>query len=198
MEQFPSQSHASREPREVQPVTREPGRVRKAPMGRRLRETFFQGSAADVRDGMIWNSFLPGVRDQIQDALINGVESLFSGGGTSYRRSGRLGRSNISRHNPDKALGGRPSERFSHDDRERQNLGVIEIDSRAEAEAVLDAMLQSIDQFDVVTLAEFYQLVQISPNHTDFKYGWEDLGGARVQHSRGAYYLDLPQPIVLR
>lgn len=203
MEEFPSQSHKAREPREIQPVTRSAGRVRKAPLGRRLRETFVQGDAQSVWSSMIWNSFLPGLRDQIHDALEQGLYSLFNGGETAYRRAGRSSSrgSNISRHNPDRALGGggrRESEVITREARDRHDLSVIELDSRAEAEAVLDAMIASIDQFDIVTLAEFYQLVRITPDHTDYKFGWEDLGGARIAHSRGSYYLDLPPVVVIR
>lgn len=201
MEEFPSQSHKAREPREIQPITRSVGRVRKAPFGRRFRETFIQGDAQSVWSSMIWNSFFPGLRDQVNDALHQGLDSLFNGGTTAYRRAGHPSRSSgISRHNPDKALGGRREveQRISREERDRHDLSVIELDSRAEAEQVLEAMNATIDQFDVVSLADFYQMVRITPDHTDYKWGWEDLGGARIAHSRGSYYLDLPPVIVIR
>lgn len=204
MTEFPSQSNKSREPREVQPVVMNAGRVRKTPMGTRLRETFFQGNARDVWGAMFWNVFMEGIRDNVADAFHEGVDTLLrgQGGGGGYRRSrsGISRNSSVSRHNPDRALGsGRTQEdRYSRDDRNRQNTSVIELDSRAEAEQVLVSLNASLDQFDVVTLAEFYQLVKISPEHTDYKFGWEDLGNARIAHSRGAYYLDLPPVITLK
>lgn len=205
MDQFPSQSHKAREPREVQPVVMNAGRIRKAPLGTRLRETFFQGNAKDVWGAMFWNVFMEGIRDNVADAFHEGVDTLLRGpgGGGGYRRASRSGisRSNpINRHSPDRALGStRGSEdRYSRDDRNRQNTSVIEIDSRAEAEEVLAAMTVSLDQYDFVTLAEFYQLVKISPEHTDYKFGWEDLGGSRIVHHRGSYFLDLPPVITLK
>ena len=204
MDQFPSQSHASREPREIQPVVLTPGKIRKAPVGQRLRETFFQGNARDVWGAMFWEVFMSGIRDNVADAFHEGVDTLLRGqGGGGYRRSrSGIGRSNSnSRHNPDRALGGGgrgTDDRYSRDDRNRQNTSVIEIGSRAEAEEVLRAMNASLDQFDVVTLAEFYLLVKITPDHTDYKFGWEDLGGSRIAHSRGTYYLDLPPVITLK
>lgn len=203
MDEFPAQSHKAREQREVQPVVRNPGRIRKAPVGQRFRETFFQGSAQDVWGAMFWNVFMQGIRDNIADAFHEGVDTLFrgQGGGGGYRSSRARSRSSqITKHNPDRALGGRSSvpERISREDRDRHNFSGIELDSRAEAEQVLSELNQSLDQFDVVSLAEFLQLCKITPDHTDYKYGWEDLGGARIVHSRGAYYLDLPQPIVIK
>jgi hypothetical protein len=199
MDQFPSQSHKSGEPRDVQPVTRAPGRIRKAPTSRRLLSTFFQGDAQTTWTSMIWETFFPNLRDNIEDSVHNGISTLF--GGTSSRgfyggrRSSHSSTSQITRHNPDRALGSRPGAiepRMSREDRLAQRLDVIEIDSRAEAEDVLNSMIATIDQYDVVRLAEFYQMVHISPEHTDYQFGWDDLGGAKIVHSRGAYFLDLP------
>lgn len=204
MDQFPSQSHKASEPREIQPITREPGRVRKAPAGRRLLATFFRGDAQMTWTSMVWESFFPNLRDNVEDSVINGIRTLF--GGTSSRSYyGGPRRSNvhnqISRHNPDSVLGSRGAvsdPRMTRDDRVNQRLNVIDIASRAEAEDVLSAMLALIDQYDLVRLAEFYQMVHMTPDHTDYSWGWEDLGGAKVVHSHGAYYLDLPQPIKIK
>lgn len=205
MEQFPSQSHKSENPREIQPVTREPGRLRKAPAGRRFLATMFQGDAQTTWTSMIWESFFPNLRDNIEDTVHNGISTLF--GGTSSvgyyggnRRRNHHTNSGISRHNPDRALGSSVGSeaRFSREDRQAQRLNVIEIDSRAEAQEVLSQMLQTLDQYDVVTLADFYMMVRITPEHTDFGWGWDDLGGAKVVHSRQTYYLDLPPLIKIK
>lgn len=205
MDEFPAQSHKSREPKVIQQVTSEPGRVRKAPAGRRFRDTFIQGTPKSVVGSMIWDVFLPGMRDNLADAIHDGIDSLFRGdsSGISRRTRSRYSsnHSSISKHSPDRALGGasRPSsDRYSDDARRNQDVSVIEIDSRVEAQEVLNQMLALIDQFDVCTLADFYQLVGIPPDHTDFKFGWEDIGGAHVVSSRGAYYLDIPRPNELR
>lgn len=206
MTEFPSQSHKSREPREIQPITMGAARVRNEPAGRRMLKTIFLGDARTTWSSMIWDSFFPNLRDNINDVFHDGIDNLFNGnGGSGYygggrrRNRGSQSRSGITRHNPDNALGGSVSqERMSRADRNNHNLKVLEIDSRAEAEEVLNAMLQLIDSYDQVTLAEFYQMVRQTPEHTDYKWGWEDLGGASVVHSRGYWYLDLPDPIILK
>lgn len=199
---FPSQSHKSREPREIQPITKNAARVRKAPVGRRLRETFIQGDARTVWTTMLWDTFFPNLRDNFASAVHNGIDALFEGTAGGYRRQSHsryANSNNASRYNPDKALGsGNAPSRFSDDARRNHDFSVLELDSRVEAEEVLQQMNFLIDQYDVVTLAEFYQMVRISPQHTDYKFGWEDLGGARVVHSRNSYYLDLPRPVQLK
>lgn len=202
MTEFPSQSHKSREPKVIQQVTTSEARIRKAPIGRRIRENFIRTPASSVWQGMIWDVFIPGLVDNIGSALHDGIDSMFGGtrmgrrtGSNRYAHSSASG---ISRYNPDNALGHRRHEQFDEDARRNQDISVIEIDSRVEAEEVLNQMNFLIDQFDVCTLADFYQLVGISPNHPDYKFGWENLGNARVVHSRGAYYLDLPKPLQLK
>lgn len=199
MTQFPSQSHKSHEPREVKPVTMSPGRLRKPPMLRRFRETVFKGDAGSAWSSMIWNSFFPGLADQMENALHEGLATLFGGTSSTYRRQHQMtagGR--ISRHNPDRALGDNRPSRVEVDPRDRHNSGVYEIDSRAEAEEVLAAMNLTIDSFDTCTFAEFLQLIRRTPEHTDFGVGWEDLGGSKIVHSKGAYFLDLPPVISLK
>lgn len=204
MEELPAQSHKAKEQRDIQPVVRNPGRIRKPPFGRRLLDTFVLGDLKTTINNMIWDTFFPNMRENFQDSLHNGVESLFGGVSSGYR-SGRRGgyyahNSQISKHNPDRALGGRggPAERISKDERNRQETSSVELDSRVEAGQVLEALNQIIDQYEVATLADFYKLAKITPEHTDYKWGWEDLGGAHVVHSRGVYYLDLPPVIALR
>lgn len=202
MTEFPSQSHRSQEPREVQPVTLAPGRVRKPTLSTRFKETFFKSSPQEVWGSMFWDVFMRGITDNLADSFHEGVDTLFRGQGGSVNRIRRQrsfgSNSQISKHNPDRALGRGARERISREDRDRQNVGVIEIDSRAEAEEVLAQLNQSIDQFDVVTLAEFYQMVRITPDHTDYGWGWTDLGGSEIVHSRGSYYLDLPPVVDIR
>lgn len=203
--QFPNQSHKVNETREVMPITREPGKIRKASFGRRVLASMFLGDAQSTLDSVVWESFFPNLRDNIEDSVINGIHTLF--GGRSNRGFGRsrgsshyVPQSQISRHNPDRALGSRgvPEPRMSREDKQAQNLQVIEIASRPEAEDVLAAMNATIDQYDVITLAEFYQMVRITPDHTDFQFGWEDLGGSKVVHAHGVYFLDLPPLVKLK
>lgn len=206
MTQFPSQSHASQEPRKIQPVTSGEAKIREAPVGRRMRQMFFQGSAKSVWGSMFWDTLLPGARDVFANGLHNGIDMFLDGqtnGG--YRRNFRSGISSggysqISKHNPDHVLGSSRSRQIQEapDNRDRHDMAIYEIDSRVEAEEVLTQMTYLIDQFDICTFADFLQMVRITPAHTDYKFGWEEIGGTRVVHSRGAYFLDLPRPSQLK
>ena len=71
----------------------------------------------------------------------------------------------------------------------------IILDTRKEAEEVLDRMDDLIDNYGVVSVADLYDLVGISGNYTDNKYGWTNLRNADVQRVRDGYLLKLPKAL---
>jgi len=151
---------------------------------------------------MLWEVFMPNLRDNIADAFHAGIDSMFQSTFTNSRRRpprGGFASSSISKHNPDRALRGFADEpRISDRDRSEHRLDVIAVDSRVEAEEVLHQMNLLIDEFDICSLADFYKMVRITPQNVDWKWGWEDIGGARVVHSHGEYYFDLPKPVQIK
>lgn len=61
--------------------------------------------------------------------------------------------------------------------------------TRGDAESVLGAMEEIVDQFDLVSIADFYELSDIpNPNFTATKYGWTNLRTAEVVRLRGGGY----------
>ena len=72
------------------------------------------------------------------------------------------------------------------------------MDNRADAEEVLDSMLATIDKYGIVSVADMYDLVGITGNYTDNKYGWTDLRSARIERERdGGYTINLPRALPL-
>lgn len=76
----------------------------------------------------------------------------------------------------------------------------IPFDTRPEAEKVLDAMRDILDQYPSVSVADFYDLVgyNYGNNYTCNDYGWTDLSQVTVTWSRGAWYIALPRAVVIR
>ena len=76
---------------------------------------------------------------------------------------------------------------YSHDD--------IILETRGEAEEVLDRMNELIDTYGIVSVADMYDLVGISCNYTDNKYGWTNIRNAEPIRVRDGYMLKLPKAI---
>jgi hypothetical protein len=73
----------------------------------------------------------------------------------------------------------------------------IIIATRGEAEDVLDRMRDLINEYQVATVSDFFDLVGLTGEFTDDKWGWYDLRSATIRPVRGGYMFVLPrtQPI---
>ena len=65
--------------------------------------------------------------------------------------------------------------------------------SEGEAEDVLSRMDELIDTYGVVSVADLYDLVGISCNYTDNKYGWTNIRNVEPIRVRDGYMLKLPK-----
>jgi hypothetical protein len=66
--------------------------------------------------------------------------------------------------------------------------------SQEDAEAVLTAMKQLLDQYEQVTQADFLELSGLSSTFADDKVGWVGLTAVQVKSINSGYILDLPAP----
>lgn len=179
---------------------------RKKGLGRKLSETIIGDSADNVREYIIWDVLVPALKETISDAVSGGIQMLLFGDKRPASRSISRDRgtsyvSYSSYYDRDKPV--RPRETRPLDDR-RGRSRVVDVDraysdeivleSRGEAESVLDSLLDIIDRYEVASVADLYELVGIASQFTDNKYGWENLSAARVVRVRGGYMLDLPKP----
>lgn len=77
-----------------------------------------------------------------------------------------------------------------------RHLEGIRFTSRREAEAVAQVLDELCTGDGVASIADYYNLIALTPVFTDNKYGWKTLDGTAVERVRdGGYKLVLP-PIV--
>lgn len=90
------------------------------------------------------------------------------------------------------------SRTLSRRSRARQDFDEIVIQTRTEAEDVIDRMYDLLSRDGMVTVSDLYELTGIQSSHTDQKWGWTQLRGAKVARLRsGGFLLDLPEPEAL-
>lgn len=78
--------------------------------------------------------------------------------------------------------------RSAHDFRE------IILETRAEAEEVIERLFDCVQKYQTATVADLYDMLGIEPAFTDDKWGWYALPGANARRVRDGYLLDLPAP----
>jgi len=214
---FPSNSQtqkaspSKKEEKKVERVTRGEVIQRKKSLGTRFKETFISGAdSKSVLEYVLFDILVPAAKDMVVDATQAGLERKFYGetrsagrrgynransivsGAGGYQAYNRMGGS-VLRSDPRAREEVRPSRRS----RAKHDFGEIVMESRAEANEVLDALFELISKFEVATVADLYELTGIPAEFTDNRWGWEDLRGADVVHVRDGYLLELPQPVAI-
>lgn len=210
MQDFPANSQKAKARSETPPPPERPKieRVttaeavrRKRGLGRKFKDTFIAGNARDTVDYMIVDVVVPAIKDTMIDAFQGGIERLFNGNThRSRRHSAPSAYSTAPRVNY-QSMSKPPSAEFpaqrmlSRRARNQQDFGEIIIESRREAEDVLEQMYEILSRFGEVKLSDLYTMTGIASSHVDHKWGWTSLQGAKLARTRdNRFLLDLPEP----
>lgn len=202
--EFPPNSEVSKreaevEDKHIESVVSDAVR-RKKPLRKKFSEVFIAGSAKTAIGYALWEVLLPAAKDTVVEVITQGVEKLFFGDsrrrGSSPPQSGPTGYVSYNRYSMQNRMSS-PQRVMSRQARSRHDFDEIILESRTEAEEVIDRLYEVISRYESATVADLYQLVGLSSSHTDYKWGWTDIRGAGVTRSRDGYVLDLPEPIPL-
>lgn len=142
---------------------------------------------------------LPAVKDMLSDAVAQGVDQLLFGesrGGRSARRRSSNDTGYISYNKYTPANKSRPSEDRHISERARANHQFDEIilQTRDDAESVLERLYDLVAQFSTATVSDLYSLIGEKGKYTDEMWGWKDMRGSTVRRVRSGFMLDLPNP----
>lgn len=211
--EFPSNSHRARAPRkteEAEPKKIDPivtGEVikRKKPLGKRFAETFVGGDAKGVAGYVMFDVLIPAAKDMVADAMSQGVERmLFGEARSSARRGGYRPTAGYTAYNrmssSPTTTAYRPDPRDTRAPaapraRRANAVADVVIPSRHEADEVVDRLYDLLEKYDVVSVREYYEMVNVPFDHTDEKYGWTNLSGTRTTRlGNEGYLVELPRP----
>jgi len=201
---FPPNSHkakadATPTDKRVEQVTSASAKRRKKSLGKQFKSTFVAGDIQSATHYVFFQVLLPSAKDMFVEAVSSGIEKVIYGEARpGPRRGGMRPPSGPQGHIAYNRMGGAPNPRapqISQQSRARNNFDEIVLDSRTEAEEVLERLFELTSKYEAATLADLYALVGIDARHTDYKWGWRSLEGAHVSRIRtGGYLLDLPDP----
>lgn len=85
-----------------------------------------------------------------------------------------------------------------NNDRCMKNLVDVVFDNRKDAETVLDAMMDIIDQYGVISLADVYDILEIPTIDSASKYGWVSVDNGKVVRERDGYHIRLPDAFKIK
>lgn len=175
-------------------------KVQKKPVTKQVAEAMV-GDVQEVKSYLLWDVLIPALKDTIVDLIKNGAEALFhaegSKGSKYVKRDGRSSYVSYSDYSRDRKRAPRYSERERrgrYNPRAAYDFDSIIFDSRADAENVLDLLVESTMQYGLATVADLYELSGIASSYTDTDYGWRELSDARVERTRNGYIISVPRP----
>ena len=161
----------------------------------KLKDIFVSEDIKSVKSYILMDVLVPAIKDAIQHIVTNGIRMILRGD-TSARRTSSTATKISYRHYYDGDK--RNNDRFRNETRSvtKYSYDDIILESKGEAEAVLERMSEIIDIYGMVRVADLYDLVGVTGDYTDNKYGWTNVSGAKPVRVRdGRYMLDLPRAL---
>lgn len=155
-------------------------------------EVFIADDLSSVGNYLLTDVVIPTAKKLFVDLITDGANRLFFGE-TRGRRSRTSGdyvtySSFSSDRRDDRRPSGDPRPRSGFD------YDTIGFETRGDAEAVLQQMDDMIETFKRVTVADFYDMIDMTAPFTSNKYGWINLSTAEVIRRRDGYYaIKLPK-----
>jgi len=158
---------------------------------KKLFDIFLAGDISNVKSYILNDVIIPTAKKAFVDIITNGANMIVYDSdeartrirGTSPRASYRdYYDSPSSRKGTNSS-----SRRFDYND--------IIFGSRGDAEAVLTQMDEIIDQYEVVSVADMYEMAGLEQPYTSNKYGWTDITSAEVLRAHDGYVIKLPRAL---
>lgn len=194
---YKEKAKADEKPEKLTPAVKSGGVVStKKSFAKQLSETFLEEDIKDVKDYIIFDAIIPGIKNLCLDAL----EMFFfgGGGGRSRGRSRDKEKTNYTSYYKSEYKRSRRRGRDEDEyDEPKTDYRNIILKYAEDAKEVVDQMRGRIKEYGQATIADLFDLVDITGKYTDNNWGWtreEDIGIRRVS---SGYLIDVTEAKVL-
>lgn len=203
---YPNNSHKnkavvkSEEPKKCEKVVSGIVKTKEKSWGKRLKEMIFGDDVSSVTTYIFQDVLLPAAKSTLSDMVSGGIEMLLFGEarGTRPRRQGFGSQTSYGNYyKSENRDDSRRKREVTTRDRANHNFDDVILETRGEAQEVLNNLADLTQDYGMATVADLYDLVGITQSFTDTKYGWTDLSRATISRVREGYLLNLPKTIVL-
>lgn len=169
---------------------------RKPDPARKFTNLFAPGDMSSIKEYIIMDIVVPAVKKMVSEVVRNGVDMLMwgeSGRGKNYN-------GNSDKVSYRSYYGSNDSNRNNNNSRTKSvfDYDNIVIPTRQEAEEVIRRMDEIIETYQMVSVADLYDLCGITDhNYMNAKYGWMNIRTAEAIRVRDGYVLKLPRAMPL-
>lgn len=159
-------------------------------------DSFINEDLPSVKSFILLDVLIPAAKKALYDIWTTSADILiYKGEGGHSKRGSTAGRvsygsyygSSRDRRPSREPNSTRAKVRYSYND--------IVLESRVEAEEVLDRMDELVERYGMASVGDLYDLVGITGDYTDQKYGWYDTSKASFARTPDGYKLKFPRAV---
>ena len=181
--------------RKIEKIITGPVTTRKKTGFDKLKSEIISDDAKNIKSYVFGEVLIPALKKAISDVVTNGIDILLYGESRGRNRQDRSTADRVSYRN---YYNGN-----SYDSSNKSNIAKLNnysyddiiLNNRGEAEDVLLRMDELMDQYGLVRIADLYDLVGITGNYTDNKYGWTNIRNAEIVRVRDGYMIKMPRAV---
>jgi len=167
-------------------------------LGEKFVDTFMSETVDDVKSWLMVDVIIPGIKNTILDML----GMMFFGGGDYSRRGHSRGydRERVSYnsyYSSDRRSESRSRDRRDRDDGPRRDGKIdyrnIIFRDRRSAEALVDELHRRIEDYNQVSIAEMFDLMEVTGKYTDNNWGWTRKSDIGIRRVSNGYLIDVAE-----
>ena len=158
---------------------------------------FDDNNVGDVKEYVIFDVIVPAVKNAISNAITGGIDMLLFGERQSDSSRSRDSRGYTSYSSRSTSI--RDNSRQGYRRTSLFDIDDILLPTKLDANSVIDNMFNILDEYGVVSVADYYALVGEPSNYQMNAWGWENLTNVYTQRTRnGEYKIVLPKPVNIK
>ena len=171
----------------------------KKPLSSKFADAFISDAAKDVKDYIVMDVIIPGIKDTI----INCLEMIFFGNTSGRGRSSRVTRLSSENtsyrafYQSDYDSYGAPRRRERRDRyrddgySDRVDYRNIIVRDRGSAEEIVSKLRGRIEKYGEATKSDLFELIDIPSSHVDNNWGWTDPRDIGIRRVTSGYLIDV-------
>ena len=187
---FPSNTNKEKEERKLKKVIKGDVKIQKPSFLKKALSSIFADdlSEDDIRNELIFDYLVPTVKNTLNEMGKMLLDALFFGSMKPRARSGNSPVKVSYSNYYDNKGNSSPSTRTSY------NFDEYAFNSRQDAEDALDQLIDLTKNYGAASVADFCDVIGVTSNFTDNKYGWTDLIKVTISRTPSGYVINFPKP----
>lgn len=177
----------------VEQIITSPVLVKKKSGIKKLKDSLISDDVSNIKNFIFGDVLIPTIKKAVYDIFTEGINIVLYGDSRSGRRptADKVSyRNYYDTYNNYNRYSSRPEPRRTY---ATYDYNEIILSTRVEAEQVLDALQDALNQYGLISVADLYDLVGEPGDPTANAYGWTSLRNAKIVRARDGYLIDMPR-----